>query len=174
MAGGSMRGNGLRVAGAKARASRGHCQRGDSLIEVLIVVFVLGLLLPAAAIGLLTTMKLSSATQVSQRLNAGASSYVETLKETAYVGCATATSYAAATDLWTPPASTPMTVEITGVEHWSQTEGDFVATTDGADPCPTADEGAQRITVRLTGHDGKATTQVVKRNPVGAPAVGGP
>lgn len=158
----------------RAHMTRHRSQRGDSLIEVLIVVFVLGLLLPAAAIGLLTTMKLSSATQVSQRLNAGASSYVETLKETAYVDCATATSYAAATDLWTPPASNPMTVEITGVEHWSQTEGDFVATTDGADPCPTADEGAQRITVRLTGHDGKATTQVVKRNPVGAPAVGGP
>lgn len=157
-----------------ARVTRRRGQRGDSLIEILVVVFVMGLLFPAAAMGLLTVMKVSSETNVSQRLNAGAASYVETLKDTAYVDCAGPTSYAAATDLWTPPASNPMTVEITGVAHWNQAEGDFFTSSDAGDPCPEADQGSQRITVRLSATDGEATMQVVKRDPHGAPPEGSP
>lgn len=168
-----MLGSGLRATVAmRLRASRRGNQRGDSLIEVLVVIFVMGLLFPAAAMGLMTVMKVSSETHVSQRLNAGAASYVETLKDTSYVDCAGVTSYSASADLWTPPPSNPMTVEITGVEHWSQAKGEFVSEDDADDPCPETDQGSQRITVELSASDGEATMQVVKRDPHGAPPDG--
>ncbi len=155
-----------------ARGARRTGQRGDSLIEVLVVIFVMGLLFPAAAMGLMTVMKVSSQTHVSQRLNAGAASYVETLKDVAYVDCAGPADYQSSSELWTPPASNPMTVEITGVEHWNETQGDYFATSNVDDPCPEVDRGAQRITVKLTAADGEATMQVVKRDPHGAPPDG--
>lgn len=156
----------------RARVARRAGQRGDSLIEVLVVIFVMGLLFPAAAMGLMTLMKVSSQTHVSQRLNAGAASFVETLKDITYVDCAGPDDYESSSELWTPPASNPMTVEITGVEHWNETEGDYFAAGDPDDPCPEVDQGSQRITVELTAADGEATMQVVKRDPHGAPPDG--
>lgn len=169
MAVGSVFANDARGGILRARVARRTGQRGDSLIEVLVVIFVMGLLFPAAAMGLLTVMKLSSQTHVSQRLNAGAASYVETLKDITYVDCAGPNDYKSSSELWTPPASNPMTVEITGVEHWNETKDDFFATSDADDPCPEVDQGSQRISVKLTASDGEATMQVVKRDPHGAP-----
>ncbi len=142
-------------------------QSGVSLIEVLVVVGVLVPVILAASLGLLTSVKLSESTKVSQNLNAASASYAESLKEIPYLNCAVEADYQGDAGLWTPPAGSNITTEITGVEYWDQASDAYVSSCSG-------DQGAQQISMHLTDADGETDLSVVKRNPAGYPVPPGP
>ena len=78
-------------------------QRGVSLVEVLVVIAVIIPVILAATLGLLTSARLATSTKTSQELNAAAASFAESLKDVAYVDCASPSDYDGATGLWEPP-----------------------------------------------------------------------
>lgn len=143
-------------------------QSGVSLVEVLVVVGVLVPVILAAALGLLTSAKLSTSTKISQQLNAAAASYAESLKEIAYVDCAVAADYSGDSELWSPPSGSGISVTITGVEYWDQSSQDYYLGS-----C-SSDAGSQRLAIHLTDADGETDLSVVKRNPAGYPIPPGP
>ncbi len=139
-------------------------QRGATLIEVLVVVAVAIPVILAAAAGLLTTMRLSSATQQGQQAEAQASAFAESVKQIAYVPCAEVADYASDAELWAPPSG--VTVEVLDVRYWSQTARSYTSTTCAG---PNDDQGSQLITVRAETEDRSAVLEVVKRDPEATP-----
>lgn len=148
------------TAGSRVRL-RG--QSGVSLVEVLVVVTVLVPVVLAAALGLLTSAKLSTSTKVSQQLNAAAASYGESLKEITYQDCAYPDDYELDPELWAPPAGSDISASIVGVKYWDQTSGQYGAS------C-SADQGTQEIGIHLTDVEGETDLTVVKRDPAGYPS----
>ncbi len=138
-------------------------QRGVSLVEVLVVIAVIIPVILAATLGLLTSARLATSTKTSQELNAAAASFAESLKDVAYVDCASPSDYDGATGLWEPPVDALMTVDLLDVTYWNP------ATSTYETICPSPDGGAQMITIELTVLEGDSQLSVVKRDPDGVP-----
>lgn len=155
----------IRVIRDRRLRSRG--QSGVSLVEVLVVVCVLVPVVLAAALGLLTSARLSNSTKVSQELRAASASYAESIKELAYVDCATGADYESDAEIWAPPVGSGISVAVTGVEYWDQGSTDYVASCSD-------DEGSQQIGIHLADGDGQTDLTVIKRNPAGYPIPPGP
>lgn len=156
-------------AGAGRPRARSRSQSGATLIEVLVVLGVMVPVVLAATLGMLVTVRASSAAKVSQELDAAAASYVESLKQTPYVPCADVDGYDSATELWTPPADSDISIDITVVEYWDQSAAAFDAAT-----CPSGDDGAQLITIDLADSESSTTLSVTKRDPAGFPVAATP
>ncbi|MFD4739292.1 prepilin-type N-terminal cleavage/methylation domain-containing protein [Streptomyces virginiae] len=139
------------MTGPARRPRRPRGEEGETLVEVLVAVVLIGVAF-VAVLGGFGTAIISSVTQ--QKVT-GADSVVRSAAEkiisAPYVSCAD--GYATPT----PPAGYTVTVE---VEYWDGV-GAF------GRPCPTADTGVQKITltVHSTGPHpvGDATLEVVKR-----------
>jgi type II secretory pathway pseudopilin PulG len=129
------------------------------LVEVLVVIAVIIPVILAATLGLLTSARLATGTKTSQELNAAAASFAESLKDVAYVDCASITDYDGATGLWEPPPDSAVVIDVLDVEYWDP------ATDDYATSCASPDGGAQMITIELTVLDGDTQLSVVKRDP---------
>ncbi len=137
-------------------------QRGVSLVEVLVVIAVIVPVILAATLGLLTSARLATNTKTSQELNAAGASFAESLKNVAYVDCASTTDYDGTTGLWEPPPDSDIVIDILAVEYWDQASADYAST------C-TSDAGGQLITIELTVLEGEAQISVVKRDPAAVP-----
>lgn len=153
---------------SRVRRVRPRSQSGATLIEVLVVLGVMVPVVLAATLGMLVTVRASSAAKISQELDAAAASYVESLKQTAYVPCADVGGYDSATDLWSPPSGSGISIDIDAVEYWNQANAAFESS------CPAGDDGAQLITIALADREGATTLSVTKRDPAGFPVVATP
>ncbi|MFN7148675.1 MAG: type II secretion system protein [Microthrixaceae bacterium] len=145
---------------ACVRRSRARTQSGATLIEIIVVMAVAIPVILAAAVGLLTTVRLSSATEQQQQAEAQATAFAESVKQIPYVPCAVTADYETSPELWAPP--TGVTVQILDVGYWSQADRDYTSTS-----CASAadDLGAQLVTVRAVTSERSATLEVVKRDP---------
>jgi type II secretory pathway pseudopilin PulG len=130
-------------------------ERGDTLIEVLIAVTILGIAFVAILAGLATTINLSG----RQRGQANASvvlvSAADSVKNQAYVDCAT--SYSASSGVTLPAGWSTSDLTISSIKYRSGTA--WSAT------CPGPDQNVQLVTITATAPDGRSaeSVDVVKR-----------
>ncbi|MEV7413845.1 type II secretion system protein [Streptomyces sp. NPDC089919] len=142
------------MTGPAHRPRRGRGEEGETLVEVLVAVVLIGI----AFVTILGGIGTAIVSAVRQQQVTGADSLVRSAAETVvgapYVSCARGYETPA------PPAGFTLTVE---VEYWDGT-GAF------GPACPAADSGVQkvRLTVHATGPRpvGDATLEVVKREPM--------
>jgi type II secretory pathway pseudopilin PulG len=150
-----MRADRLRPAGAQ----------GETLVELLVAVVIMGIAVVAVVGGIATGITMSDI----HRKQATAGAYVRDFAEAIENGVATASKYttgaaAAATykPLYTPP-NTSYTASITAVSCWN---GSAFATVE-----PCVDTGVQKISVKVASNDGRAseTLDAIIRKPCRPP-----
>lgn len=144
--------------------SRVRDDRGETLVEVLVAVVILGLSGVAVLAGLQLSVKASDINRKQTTGGAYVRAYAEAIEKYVstnanYIKCAGANAYAPGTVGFTVPtgysaaqaASEPL-------------DGNGSVITTGT--CPTRDQGVQRVRVSLTSSDSRATetlTIVVRR-----------
>ena len=123
-------------------------ERGATLVELLVTVVILGLAVVALLAGLSTAIIVSD--QHRQQAVAGAAvhSFAEAVTAATYVSCAGAGTYATPAGYESPPGYTST---VTGVRYWKADTRGFVAT------CPSADAGAQQVSLQVDSNKGRAT-----------------
>lgn len=144
------------------RRSRSLGQSGFGLVEVVITVFLAGVVVLGLAAGLLTLVRTNAATDERQRIDQALGNVAEGLKALPYVPCTDGggpdaadlwADYQASATSWSPPAG--MTVQLLDVEYWDRSERRFVGT------CAEGDQGAQQVTISVDWRDRTGTAQVV-------------
>lgn len=141
-------------------------ERGESLVELLLAVAILGIAIVAILAGMATAITASDANRKQARVETLLRNYAEAITNpaVAYVECATTGSYPASPPGFTLPPN--FTLTVTQVRYW-----------DGANPaafggtCGSPDRGIQHLTVRVRSTDDLAgqTLGFVKRRPGTAP-----
>lgn len=141
----------------------GGDDRGESLIELLLTIVIIGIALVAVVGGLLTSIRLSDVHRKQASSGAGARSYAELVDRYVaaghYVECASPSAYAPAAVGFTPPSG--YHASVTEVEYWDQDSRAFSPT------CTST--GLERVTVQVQSADARATERsvVVVRSPCG-------
>jgi type II secretory pathway pseudopilin PulG len=138
--------------------------RGESLIEILVAVLILGLTATAIMGGLLTSVKLSDVHRKQATAGADVRSYAESVTRAVAAGgyqpCAVTSSYlpgpGPTSVHFTPsPGAVPTVVR---VEYWSDSGP---ATAWSWKPTCAVDLGLQRVTLQVRSADSRATEQTV-------------
>jgi type II secretory pathway pseudopilin PulG len=146
----------------------GGDDRGESLIEILVAVLILGLTAVAVTGGLLASVKLSDVHRKQATGGAYARDYAESVSRyvagTGYVPCAAAgagSPYAPGTVGFSAPSG--YTASVTSVRYWPASGTTWPTT------CPSPDRGLQQVTLQVASADGRATetSVVVLRKPCG-------
>jgi type II secretory pathway pseudopilin PulG len=149
--------------------------RGESLIEILVAVLILGVTATAVMGGLLTSVKVSDIHRKQATAGADVRSYVESVTRAVAAGgykpCAAPSDYlpvpGSAASAVHFATSTGFSPTVARVEYWSDS-GPGTAWSWGSTCAP--DWGLQRVTLQVASADGRATEQsvVVLRAPCGA------
>jgi type II secretory pathway pseudopilin PulG len=132
-------------------------ERGETLLELLATIVVMGIAVTTIVGAIATSIHLSDV----HRKQAVASSYVHAFAEavetgvqsstTAYQPCGSAAHYQS---LYALPAGVAYTADVTGVSYWN--DAAFAA------PCTVAsDHGVQQLSLRVRSNDGRATETLV-------------
>ncbi|MCU1459277.1 MAG: hypothetical protein JWL73_3369 [Actinomycetia bacterium] len=141
------------------RSRAGHSERGDTLLEILISVTILGTSFVAILAGLGTAINLSSQGRGVANAQVVAVSAADIVKNQTYVACATVAggSYVPTTGLTLPSGWTTANVKVTTIKYLN---GTAWATT-----CPATDQNVELVTVTATSPDGRGVESVdlVKR-----------
>jgi prepilin-type N-terminal cleavage/methylation domain-containing protein len=132
--------------------------RGDTLIEVLVAVTILGIAFVAVLAGLATSINLSDRHRAQTSAGIVVVSAADSVKNQAYVACPSATtaSYSASSGVILPARWTTANLAITAIKFrngtaWSAT-------------CPGTDQNVQLITITATApRGGTESIDVVKR-----------
>lgn len=136
--------------------------RGETLVELLITVVILGIAAVAIVGGLMTSIQMSDIHRKQASAGASARDFAETVDRyvgsTGYVACATPSSYAPAAVGFGAPAG--YTASVASVRYWTGTGWTTTCTTD---------LGLQQVTVQVQSSDARATetSVVVVRKPCG-------
>ena len=127
---------------------RRHDDRGDTLLELIITIAILGVCVVAIASTIAISIRVSSIHRTEADLGTALHNYAEQVDAMPYVACG---PYS----LPTQPGFSAPTVS---VAFWNGTS--FAA-------CPGTDAGVQRVTITLISSDGQASDSlsVVVRNP---------
>ncbi|HJQ44865.1 MAG TPA: type II secretion system protein [Amycolatopsis sp.] len=136
-------------------------ERGETLVELLVTVVILGLAGVALVAGLTTAVMVSDSHRKATGAGATIRDYAEAIESVVVtsgyqVSCAP--TYAAG---FTPPSGFTAP-SITAVSYWNG--AGFPGTCD-----PATDTGVQRLTLRVSSVDGRASESltIVVRNPCG-------
>jgi type II secretory pathway pseudopilin PulG len=147
--------------------------RGESLVEILVAVLILGITAAAVMTGLLTSVKISDVHRKQATAGAYARDYAESISRyvtagsyAACAGTAGQPSYTSAFATVTLPAGykTPVAT----YRYWDPTWTAGSATSPWVSTCSVgSDTGLQQVTVQLESSDGRAMEQsvVVVRKP---------
>lgn len=119
----------------------GRPDAGETLVELLVTIVILGIVTAGIAAALLAAGTASSMQRNQVLAQNALRSWAEQLGAAAYTACATAGSFAAPSPA--PPAG--FTATVTGVQYWN-------GTTFGSTCAP--DTGIQRVTLRITAPNG--------------------
>ena len=136
-----------------------HRERGETLVEVLITITIVGIAFTGILAGLATAINLSGRHRGQANADVVLVSAAESVKSQAYAPCpgVTTTSYNPTQGVTLPSGWAASNIEITSVKKWNGTA--FVAS------CPAADGNLQLVTITATTPDNKSTesVEVVKR-----------
>jgi type II secretory pathway pseudopilin PulG len=157
------------------RASSAPDERGETLLELMATVVVMGLAIVAVLTALFTVINISDRSQRTSRINLMAHDYAEQLKQPiangvndySYLPCANLTTNKYPAYQGTLP--TGVTVTINRIRYWNNTKSAAPNYALGwANACPATDFGLQEIRIQITGTVGKQTVNelllVVKRD----------
>lgn len=154
---------------ALARRRNARSQRGELLIETLLAVLVMGTAIAGGMFMLLTMVWASMTHQALARSSNEVTIASEHLERVTYLPCGGATAPTPAnyqTELtsgsnpYVAPEGLELDLTVTNVTFLSDSDA---ATAGFQETCPTDDQGAQRLTVRVEGQgaNGKISVRVV-------------
>ncbi|HEY3608687.1 MAG TPA: type II secretion system protein [Pseudonocardiaceae bacterium] len=135
--------------------------RGETLLEVLIAVVIMGIAIVAIIGGLVTSVMLSDVHRKQATAGSAVRDYAETIEQyvaaNTYVACQSAANYTSLVAFTKPNGYTPW---VSRVQYWN---GSGWVTTCGTD------SGLQQLTVQVSSNDKRATEQlvIVVRKPCG-------
>ncbi|SDP25402.1 hypothetical protein SAMN04515671_3430 [Nakamurella panacisegetis] len=137
-------------------------ERGESLIELLVALTLLGLAVVAIVSGLATGVVLSDVHRKEATAGAEVRSFAEMIDKTVagggggYVACATTGTY---TSGYVPPAG--YLSAVTAVAYWTGTTW--------SSTCSAPDTGLQKLSLKISSNDGRAseTLDLIIRKPCG-------
>ena len=132
--------------------------RGESLLELLIAIVIMGVALVAIFDGLVTSILVSDHHRKQSTAGAYARDFAEAIEKVTYANCASTSSYASPSGFTVPSGYGKSVVS---VKYWT---GSVWQTS-----C-TADLGLQQVTVRVSSADGRAAENVtvMLRKPCGS------
>ncbi len=138
-------------------------ERGETLLELLIAIAILGIAVVAIVAGIATALTASDVNRKQARVETLLRNYAEAVTNPAvgYVECATTGSYPSAPTGFTLPSG--YSISITSMAYWNADNPATFTSTCPANP----DNGVQRVTVRVNSSDvrGDKTLTFVKRRP---------
>lgn len=142
-------------------AARLGDERGDTLVEILVAVAILGIAFVGILAGLATAISLSGRQRGQASADIVLVSAADSVKSQTYVSCPTASaaSYSATSGVTLPTGWSASNLTITAFKSWNGTA--WSAT------CPASDKNVQLVTITAAAPDGKTTesVDVVKRRP---------
>jgi Tfp pilus assembly protein PilE len=142
-------------------AGRVTSERGDTLVEILIAVAILGIAFAGILAGLATAISLSGRQRGQANADIVLVSSADSVKNQAYVSCPTVSvsSYSATSGVTLPAGWAVSNLTITALKSWN---GTAWSTT-----CPATDKNVQLVTITASAPDGKSSesVEVVKRRP---------
>jgi prepilin-type N-terminal cleavage/methylation domain-containing protein len=136
-------------------------ERGETLLELLVAVTILGVVVVALVGGLRTSVLMSDLHRKQATAGAVVRDYAEAIEASVgtggYVACATTASYVAPTG-FSPPAGFTRSVVAGSMRYWNGTAWQ---------PTCGTDSGLQRLTIAVTSTDGRADERltIVVRKP---------
>jgi prepilin-type N-terminal cleavage/methylation domain-containing protein len=151
----------------RLRLDRLRGDRGDTLVEVMVTISILGIAMVAITGGMATSIVTSDIHHKQAVSGMVLTNFAEAVQAAPYVACPAAApaSYATATVTGTVVPSGYTTAIV------STTAMPFEYASGGTPPfqsgCPGTDQGAQRIWLSASSNDGRdvETVQIVKRTP---------
>jgi prepilin-type N-terminal cleavage/methylation domain-containing protein len=153
------------------RATSTKDDRGETLIELMVALAIMATAVVALVGGIGTSVRASDIHRKQAKSQAYLRAFAENLEAsmanypTGYVECATGSTPAATYQALKPATATGYTAEVTGVALWNRTTLLYTA-------CPaTGDAGVQRVSLRVSTSDGRAseTLDIVLRKPCRPP-----
>ena len=134
-------------------------ERGETLVEVLITITIVGIAFTGILAGLATAINLSGRHRGQANADVVLVSAAESVKNQAYTACpsVSTSSYNPTQGVTLPSGWAASNVQVTSVKTWGGAA--FLST------CPGTDLGLQLVTITATTPDGKSTesVEVVKR-----------
>ena len=125
--------------------------RGETLLELLVAVAVMGIALVAVVGGLAVSVLVSDHHRKQSTSGAAVRDYAESVESAVagggYVPCAPASAYAG----YAPPGG--YVGSIVAVDYWNGS--------GWASSCPASDRGLQRLTLQVASDDGRASERLV-------------
>jgi Tfp pilus assembly protein PilV len=143
--------------------------RGESLIEILLSITILGIAVIAIVAAMGTSILASDLRSKQARSETFLRNWVESIAtpDTPYVECATpgAAGYSAANLGASVPAG--YTATITAISYWNGSSTSPAVFGAAPASCPTSDNGLQQLTLRISSNDGRTSrsTSILKRRP---------
>jgi type II secretory pathway pseudopilin PulG len=140
----------------------GGADRGETLVELLITIVIMGITVVAVVGGLMTSIQMSDVHRKQATAGAAARDYAETVDRyvgsTGYVACATSSAYSPTTVGFGAPAG--YTASVASVRYWTGTTWTSTC---------SSDLGLQQVTVQVQSDDARATESsvLVVRKPCG-------
>jgi Tfp pilus assembly protein PilV len=129
--------------------------RGESLIEVLVSIVILGVCVVAIGSGVALSVKMSAIHRNQAVAAAFLHNYAETV-QSGYAGCTSSTTPNYASGLATPTTGGTWTVSQTSIKYWDSSALVFSAS------CPAAgDPGLQQVTLNLANANGLVSESLV-------------
>jgi len=145
----------------RLRRLRKRCrrERGETLVEVLITITIVGIAFTGILAGLATAINLSGRHRGQANADVVLVSAAESVKNQAYVPCpsVSTSSYTPTQGVTLPSGWSASDVQVTSVRKWGGAA--YLST------CPGTDLGLQLVTITATTPDGKSTesVEIVKR-----------
>lgn len=132
--------------------------RGETLLELIIAIMILGVLVVAVGSGIAVSVKVSGLHRMQSTAGAFLHNYAETLQGAGtYTKCTASSTPNYASALAAPPDGSFNDPSAT-VVYWDSATGKFGASTG----CPAAgDPGLQQVTLQLASKDGLVTESLV-------------
>ncbi len=149
----------MRALARRLRARRSDGERGDTLVEVMMTVAIVGIAFTGILTGLATAINLSAMDRGDANVRTVLVSASESVKSQTYVPCPDANnnSYNPTSGVTLPSGWSSSNVVVTQLYGWNGTS--FTT-------CPATDQKLQLIAVRATSPDGRSTDsiEIIKRS----------